>query len=41
MASSVLFLKDGQIDAHSAANAFFDTPPTEAAQKFIAGDVVV
>ena len=41
MASSVLFLKNGQIDAHSSANAFFDTPPTEAAQKFIAGDVVV
>ena len=41
MASSVLFMKDGQIDAHSAANAFFDTPPTQAAQKFIAGDIVL
>jgi tungstate transport system ATP-binding protein len=41
MANRVLFMKDGQIDAHSAANAFFDTPPTEAAQKFIAGDIVV
>jgi hypothetical protein len=34
-------MKDGQIDAHSAANAFFDTPPTDAAQKFIAGDIVL
>jgi len=41
MASRVLFMKDGQIDAHSAANAFFDTPPTDAAQKFIAGDIVL
>ena len=41
MASSVLFMKDGQIDAHSAADALFDTPPTEAAQKFIAGDIVL
>jgi tungstate transport system ATP-binding protein len=41
MASSVLFMKDGQIDAHSAANAFFDTPPTQDAQKFIAGDIVI
>ena len=41
MANSVLFMKDGQIDAHSKANAFFDTPPTEAAQKFIAGDIVL
>jgi tungstate transport system ATP-binding protein len=41
MASSVLFMKDGQIDAHSTANAFFDTPPTQAAQKFIAGDIVL
>ena len=41
MANRVLFMKDGQIDAHSAATAFFDTPPTEAAQKFIAGDIVV
>ena len=41
MANRVLFLKDGKIDAHSAANAFFETPPTEAAQKFIAGDIVV
>jgi tungstate transport system ATP-binding protein len=41
MANSVLFMKDGQIDAHSTANAFFDTPPTEAAQKFIAGDIVL
>ena len=41
MASSVLFMKDGQIDAHSAADAFFDTPPTQAVQKFIAGDIVL
>ena len=41
IASSVLFMKDGQIDAHSAANAFFDTPPSQAAQKFIAGDIVL
>ena len=41
MANSVLFMKDGQIDAHNAANAFFDTPPTESAQKFIAGDIVL
>jgi tungstate transport system ATP-binding protein len=41
MARSVLFIKDGQIDAHSVANAFFDTPPTESAQKFIAGDIIL
>ena len=41
MANRVLFMKDGQIDAHRAANAFFDTPPTQAAQKFIAGDIAV
>lgn len=41
MADSVIFLKDGQIDAHSLANTFFELPPTLAAQKFIAGDIVV
>lgn len=41
MARSVLFMKDGQIDAKSAADTFFNTPPTEAVQKFIAGDIVV
>jgi tungstate transport system ATP-binding protein len=40
MANSVLFMKDGKINAHSAANAFFDKPPTDAAQKFITGDIV-
>jgi hypothetical protein len=34
-------MKDGQIDAHLTADAFFDKPPTEAAQKFIAGDIVL
>jgi hypothetical protein len=33
-------MKDGKINAHSAANAFFDKPPTDAAQKFITGDIV-
>ncbi|MGA0964536.1 MAG: ATP-binding cassette domain-containing protein [Paracoccaceae bacterium] len=41
IANSVLFMKDGQIDAHLTADAFFDRPPTEAAQKFIAGDIVL
>lgn len=41
MANSVLFIKDGQINAHSTADTFFDMPPTQAAQKFIAGDIVV
>ena len=41
MANRVLFMKDGQIDAHSTADPFFDTPPTQAAQKFIAGDIVL
>jgi len=41
MANSVLFIKDGQINAHSTADTFFETPPTQAAQKFIAGDIVV
>jgi tungstate transport system ATP-binding protein len=41
MANRVLFMKDGQIEAHSTADTFFDTPPTQAAQKFIAGDIVL
>ena len=41
MANSILFMKDGQIDAQSSAETFFKAPPTKAAQKFIAGDIVL
>jgi tungstate transport system ATP-binding protein len=41
MANNVLFMKDGQIDAHSGADTFFNAPPTQATQQFIAGDIVL
>jgi hypothetical protein len=34
-------MKDGQIDAHSGADKFFNAPPTQATQQFIAGDIVL
>lgn len=41
MANNVIFMKDGQINAHSGADTFFNAPPTQATQQFIAGDIVL
>ena len=41
LAGDVVFLAKGRVAEHASASTFFNQPATEAARKFLAGDLVL